>query len=175
MHLKKKRESNLARRLELALFLYILTWSLKLTMSLTRKYLTNFAAQNLNTSLLSPYLDSLGSTFSNGANFAIAGSATLPKYVPFALNIQVMQFKHFKDRSAELAATGDFLHFLSKINYFSCDRIKVSWSTVSQGWKEVAALMLHASICEKQKGIKRSTWDLMSYTRICFSVRGKIV
>ncbi|KAK6143833.1 hypothetical protein DH2020_024181 [Rehmannia glutinosa] len=62
--------------------------------------------ESVNTSFLSPYLDSLGSTFSNGANFAIAGSATLPKFVPFALNIQVMQFKHFKDRSAELAATG---------------------------------------------------------------------
>ncbi|KAI3448456.1 hypothetical protein Pfo_005121 [Paulownia fortunei] len=66
----------------------------------------DFLCQSLNTSLLSPYLDSLGSTFSNGANFAIAGSATLPKYVPFALHIQVMQFTHFKDRSVELAATG---------------------------------------------------------------------
>ncbi|KAK6121106.1 hypothetical protein DH2020_045158 [Rehmannia glutinosa] len=66
----------------------------------------DFLCGSVNTSFLSPYLDSLGSTFSNGANFAIAGSATLPKFVPFALNIQVMQFKHFKDRSAELAATG---------------------------------------------------------------------
>ncbi|KAG8363939.1 hypothetical protein BUALT_Bualt19G0074500 [Buddleja alternifolia] len=62
--------------------------------------------QSLNTSLLSPYLDSLGTTFSNGANFAIAGSTTLPKNVPFALNIQVMQFMHFKDRAAELVAAG---------------------------------------------------------------------
>ena len=46
--------------------------------------------------LLSPYLDSVKSNFSNGANFAIVGSSTLPKYVPFALNIQVMQFLHFK-------------------------------------------------------------------------------
>ncbi|KAL0387322.1 UNVERIFIED_CONTAM: GDSL esterase/lipase [Sesamum radiatum] len=66
----------------------------------------DFLCQSLNTSLLNPYLESLGSTFPNGANFAIAGSATLPKRVPFALNIQVMQFMHFKDRSAELAATG---------------------------------------------------------------------
>ncbi|KAL6278453.1 hypothetical protein ACE6H2_022054 [Prunus campanulata] len=53
--------------------------------------------QSLNVSLLSPYLDSLaGSRFSNGANFAIVGSSTLPKRVPFSLNIQVMQFIHFK-------------------------------------------------------------------------------
>ncbi|BFG36755.1 hypothetical protein CerSpe_230290 [Prunus speciosa] len=53
--------------------------------------------QSLNVSLLSPYLDSLAeSRFSNGANFAIVGSSTLPKRVPFSLNIQVMQFIHFK-------------------------------------------------------------------------------
>lgn len=70
----------------------------------------DFAGQSLNTSLLRPYLDSLGSNFSNGANFAVGGSVTLPKNLPFALNIQVRQFKHFKDYSAELAAAGDFLH-----------------------------------------------------------------
>ncbi|ONI04194.1 hypothetical protein PRUPE_6G307900 [Prunus persica] len=53
--------------------------------------------QSLNVSLLSPYLDSLaGSNFSNGANFAVVGSSTIPKRVPFSLNIQVMQFIHFK-------------------------------------------------------------------------------
>lgn len=51
-------------------------------------------------------MDSLGSTFTNGANFAIVGSSTLPKYVPFALNIQVMQFLHFKARSIELKSAG---------------------------------------------------------------------
>ncbi|CAB4285094.1 unnamed protein product [Prunus armeniaca] len=53
--------------------------------------------QSLNVSLLSPYLDSLaGSNFSNGANFAVVGSSTMPKRVPFSLSIQVMQFIHFK-------------------------------------------------------------------------------
>ncbi|KAL1549534.1 GDSL esterase/lipase LIP-4 [Salvia divinorum] len=70
------------------------------------RLLIDFLCQSVNASFLSPYLDSLGSSFSNGANFAIAGSTTLPRNVPFALNIQVKQFKHFKDRSAELASTG---------------------------------------------------------------------
>lgn len=85
-----------------------------------QKCLTDFAGQSLNTSFLSPYLDSLGSNFSNGANFAVAGSVTLPKDIPFALNIQVMQFKHFKDHSAELVAAGDFVHQIScdLINYY---------------------------------------------------------
>lgn len=64
------------------------------------------AGQSLNTSLLRPYLDSLdGSRFQNGANFAIVGSTTLPKNIPFSLNIQLMQFLHFKSRSLELAST----------------------------------------------------------------------
>ncbi|KAK2977196.1 LOW QUALITY PROTEIN: hypothetical protein RJ640_008821 [Escallonia rubra] len=64
----------------------------------------DFLCQSVNTSFLSPYMESLGSTFSNGANFAVVGSSTLPKYVPFALN--VMQFLHFKSRSLELVTAG---------------------------------------------------------------------
>ncbi|KAK7259016.1 hypothetical protein RIF29_24610 [Crotalaria pallida] len=63
--------------------------------------------QSLNVSFLTPYLDALsGSTFTNGANFAVVGSSTLPKYVPFSLNIQLMQFLHFKARTLELVAAG---------------------------------------------------------------------
>lgn len=62
--------------------------------------------QSVNTSFLRPYLDSLGTTFTNGANFAVVGSSTLPKYLPFALNIQVMQFLHFKARSNQLVTAG---------------------------------------------------------------------
>ncbi|KAJ4828303.1 hypothetical protein Tsubulata_007826 [Turnera subulata] len=70
------------------------------------RLIIDFLCQSLNASLLSPYLDSLGgSRFTNGANFAIVGSSTLPKYVPFALNIQVMQFLHFKARTLELITT----------------------------------------------------------------------
>lgn len=67
---------------------------------------------------MSPYLDSVKSNFSNGANFAIVGSSTLPKYVPFALNIQVMQFLHFKASLLDPTVTGTignpifvFFHF----------------------------------------------------------------
>ncbi|XP_020212523.1 GDSL esterase/lipase At1g09390 [Cajanus cajan] len=63
--------------------------------------------QSLNASLLVPYMDALsGSSFTNGANFAVVGSSTLPKYVPFSLNIQLMQFQHFKARSLELVTAG---------------------------------------------------------------------
>ncbi|XP_022719567.1 GDSL esterase/lipase At1g09390-like [Durio zibethinus] len=71
------------------------------------RLLIDFLCQSLNASFLSPYLDSLsGSNFTNGANFAVVGSSTLPKFVPFSLYIQVMQFLHFKARSLELVNTG---------------------------------------------------------------------
>ncbi|XP_061366258.1 GDSL esterase/lipase At1g09390-like [Gastrolobium bilobum] len=67
--------------------------------------------QSLNISFLTPYLDALsGSTFTNGANFAVVGSSTLPKYVPFSLNIQVMQFRHFKARTLELVTSGNLIN-----------------------------------------------------------------
>ncbi|KAL9392941.1 hypothetical protein Peur_012226 [Populus x canadensis] len=71
------------------------------------RLLIDFLCQSLNASFLSPYLDSLGgSRFTNGANFAVVGSSTLPKYVPFSLNIQLMQFLHFKARTLELVTAG---------------------------------------------------------------------
>ncbi|KAL2468698.1 GDSL esterase/lipase [Forsythia ovata] len=80
------------------------------------RLIVDFLCQSINTSLLNPYLDSLGTTFSNGANFAVAGSATLPKYVAFSLNIQVLQFLHFKNRSAELVAAG-FGHLIGDASF----------------------------------------------------------
>ncbi|OAY42430.1 GDSL esterase/lipase At1g09390 isoform X2 [Manihot esculenta] len=74
------------------------------------RLLIDFLCQSLNASLLSPYLDSLGSSFSNGANFAVVGSSTLPKYVPFSLNIQIMQFLHFKARALELFTAGNMIN-----------------------------------------------------------------
>lgn len=63
----------------------------------------------MKTSFLRPYMESLGSSFSNGANFAVVGSSTLPKSIPFALNVQIMQFLHFKSKSSELLASGNSL------------------------------------------------------------------
>ncbi|KAI3916359.1 hypothetical protein MKW98_004800 [Papaver atlanticum] len=70
------------------------------------RLIIDLLCESLNTEYLSPYLDSMrGSDFANGANFAVVGSSTLPKSVPFALNIQIMQFQHFKNHSFQLATT----------------------------------------------------------------------
>ncbi|KXG32429.1 GDSL esterase/lipase LIP-4 [Sorghum bicolor] len=66
----------------------------------------DFLCESLNISYLSPFLKALGSNYSNGANFAIAGAATLPRDVPFALHIQVQEFLYFRDRSLELSDQG---------------------------------------------------------------------
>uniref|UniRef100_A0A804N365 GDSL esterase/lipase n=1 Tax=Zea mays TaxID=4577 RepID=A0A804N365_MAIZE len=64
------------------------------------------SGESLNMSYLSPYLEAVGSDFTGGANFAISGSSTLPRNVPFALHVQVQQFLHLKQRSLDLAAHG---------------------------------------------------------------------
>ncbi|KAF0901751.1 hypothetical protein E2562_006217 [Oryza meyeriana var. granulata] len=63
--------------------------------------------ERMNMSYLSPYLEALGSDFTNGANFAISGAATGPRNTAFSLHIQVQQFLHFKQRSLELASHGE--------------------------------------------------------------------
>lgn len=70
------------------------------------RLLIDFLCESVKTSFLRPYMESLGSSFSNGANFAVVGSSTLPKSIPFALNVQIMQFLHFKSKSSELLASG---------------------------------------------------------------------
>ncbi|KAE8697957.1 GDSL esterase/lipase [Hibiscus syriacus] len=64
------------------------------------------AGESLNTGYLTPYLNSLGPNFTNGANFAVIGSSTLPRYVPFSLYVQVSQFLRFRSRSPALMPNG---------------------------------------------------------------------
>ncbi|XP_039847479.1 GDSL esterase/lipase LIP-4-like isoform X2 [Panicum virgatum] len=66
----------------------------------------DYLCESLNMSYLSPYLEALGSDFTGGANFAVSGSATLPRSAPFSLHVQVQQFLHFKQRSFELLTHG---------------------------------------------------------------------
>ncbi|XP_038979973.1 GDSL esterase/lipase LIP-4-like [Phoenix dactylifera] len=70
------------------------------------RLILDFLCESLHMSYLSPYLESVGSDFRNGANFAIAGSTALPPDIPFSLHIQVNQFLRFKARSLELIAQG---------------------------------------------------------------------
>ncbi|PIN15545.1 Alpha-L-fucosidase [Handroanthus impetiginosus] len=66
----------------------------------------DFLCENVKTKYLTPYLDSLEPNFTNGANFAISGSATLPEYQPFNLGVQFLQFRRFRNHSLELNSKG---------------------------------------------------------------------
>ncbi|KAL3729542.1 hypothetical protein ACJRO7_026637 [Eucalyptus globulus] len=54
----------------------------------------DFLCESLNTSFLSPYLESLGPNFSNGANFAVSRAATIPRDQPFSLGFTNLPYLH---------------------------------------------------------------------------------
>ncbi|WCJ20968.1 GDSL-like Lipase/Acylhydrolase superfamily protein [Euphorbia peplus] len=67
------------------------------------RLIIDFLAERLKLPYLSPYLDSIGTDFRHGANFATGGSSIRPGgYSPFHLGIQISQFLQFKARSTAL-------------------------------------------------------------------------
>ncbi|OMO59315.1 Lipase, GDSL [Corchorus capsularis] len=74
------------------------------------RLIIDFIAEHLGLPHLSPYLDSVGTSFRHGANFAIGGSTirnqnesmSLNGVSPFSLDIQMIQFNNFKGRTGYL-------------------------------------------------------------------------
>ncbi|XWS30419.1 hypothetical protein CRYUN_Cryun24cG0116100 [Craigia yunnanensis] len=72
------------------------------------RLIIDFIAEHLGLPYLSPYLDSIGTSFSHGANFAIGGSTIRPQnesmslngVSPFSLDIQIVQYDNFKVRTS---------------------------------------------------------------------------
>ncbi|KAF4381553.1 hypothetical protein F8388_021181 [Cannabis sativa] len=63
----------------------------------------DFIAEALRLPYLSPYMDSLGTNFRHGANFATGGSSIRKGgYSPFHLGVQIAQFMRFKSLSNRL-------------------------------------------------------------------------
>ncbi|PQM37513.1 esterase-like [Prunus yedoensis var. nudiflora] len=92
------------------------------------RLIIDFLAKSLGHPFLSAYLDSLGTNFSYGANFATAASTIrLPEHIfpaggfsPFYLNIQYMQFMQLKFRSQLIRHRGGiFASLMPKEEYFS--------------------------------------------------------
>ncbi|KAF8404089.1 hypothetical protein HHK36_008969 [Tetracentron sinense] len=88
----------------------------------------DFIAESLGLPYLSAYLDSVGSNFSHGANFATAASTIrLPENIipgggfsPFYLEVQYEQFMQFKSRSQIIKKQGGiFTDLLPMEEYFS--------------------------------------------------------
>ncbi|GKV07822.1 hypothetical protein SLEP1_g19536 [Rubroshorea leprosula] len=72
------------------------------------RLIIDFIAEHLGLPYLSGYLDSIGTNFRHGANFATGGATIRPQneaysstgVSPFSLDIQVVQFDQFKARSS---------------------------------------------------------------------------
>ncbi|KAK7369305.1 hypothetical protein VNO80_11341 [Phaseolus coccineus] len=92
------------------------------------RLIIDFIAKSLGLPYLNAYLDSVGSNFSHGANFATAGSTVRPQnttksqsgYSPISLDVQFRQFSDFKTRSKFVRQQGGvFEELLPKEEYFS--------------------------------------------------------
>ncbi|KAK7275644.1 hypothetical protein RIF29_16764 [Crotalaria pallida] len=74
------------------------------------RIILDFIAQNFGLPYLSAYLDSLGTNFSTGANFATLGSTIRPPgpnaLSPFSLDVQFTQFKNFIPRTQFIKKQG---------------------------------------------------------------------
>ncbi|XP_044491910.1 GDSL esterase/lipase At3g26430-like [Mangifera indica] len=87
----------------------------------------DFIAEGLGLPHLSAFLDSMGSNFSHGANFATAGSTIRPQnttisqsgYSPISLDVQSVQYSDFHRRSSSLSKQGVFADLLPKQDHFT--------------------------------------------------------
>ncbi|CAL4910214.1 unnamed protein product [Urochloa decumbens] len=70
------------------------------------RVIIDFICESLGTHELNPFLKGIGSDYSNGANFAMAGSTVSHGVSPYSLNVQVDQFVYFRHRSLEMFERG---------------------------------------------------------------------
>ncbi|KAK7301373.1 hypothetical protein RJT34_12236 [Clitoria ternatea] len=91
------------------------------------RIILDFIAQSFRLPYLSAYLDSLGTNFSHGANFATFGSTINPpkgiiprgSFSPFYLGVQYSQFKNFKTKTQFIRRQGGvFATLMPKKEYF---------------------------------------------------------
>jgi hypothetical protein len=84
------------------------------------------SGESLGTPHLSPFMKPLGSNYSHGVNFAIAGSTATPGATTFSLDVQVDQFVFFKERCLDLIERGllsssllFFFYYQTSLSFFS--------------------------------------------------------
>ncbi|KAM6541404.1 hypothetical protein CsatB_005851 [Cannabis sativa] len=70
------------------------------------RVMIDFLCENVKIAHLSPYIQSLGSNFTHGVNFAVSGASTKPERQPFNLDVQIRQFQLFRARSLDLISQG---------------------------------------------------------------------
>ncbi|AQK84317.1 GDSL esterase/lipase At1g09390 [Zea mays] len=78
------------------------------------RVILDFICESLGMPHLSPFMKPLGSNFSNGVNFAIAGSTAMPGVTTFSLDVQVDQFVFFKERCLDSIERGESAPIVEK-------------------------------------------------------------
>ncbi|CAK9166733.1 unnamed protein product [Ilex paraguariensis] len=120
-------------------------------------------SESLNSNYLTPYLESSGQNFTNGANFAISGSSTLPRSVLFSLDVQILQFNRFHNRSLEFVSKG--------VKYLVGDEdFKNALYTIDIGQNDLSAAFGHLSFVQVTEQIpsfiseiKDAIWSLYQH------------
>lgn len=116
-----------------------LPWAVMyLLLNVSNNMFITVAGENLKINYLSPYLESSGSNFTHGVNFAVAGVATQMTGVPFPLSTQVLQFLHFKNRTRDLRSKGLFP---------SCESHYICFGPVGAHNINLGHLLRHISAC----------------------------
>ncbi|KAI4373819.1 hypothetical protein MLD38_011894 [Melastoma candidum] len=88
------------------------------------RLVVDFIAESLGLPHLSAYLDSMGTNFSHGANFATAGSPIISPntsgFSPINLNVQLVEYSEFCSRSQIIRSRGGmFAKLMPKEEYLS--------------------------------------------------------
>ncbi|KAJ6814227.1 GDSL esterase/lipase-like [Iris pallida] len=108
------------------------------------RLLIDLLAESLGLPYLSAYLDSVGTNFSHGANFAALSSTINDQnetfsrggYSPFTLGVQLQEFTQFKYRSQLYFLGGVFMELMPKEEYFSraLYTIDIGQNDLTQGY-----------------------------------------
>ncbi|XP_010248682.1 PREDICTED: GDSL esterase/lipase At5g14450 [Nelumbo nucifera] len=120
------------------------------------RLIIDFIAENLGLPYLSAYLDSIGTNFRHGANFATGGSTIRRQnetifeagISPFSLDVQLWHFDQFQERTSEARNTSEDSGKLPKPEEFSKALyiLDIGQNDLSVGFRKMTDSQIRASI-----------------------------
>ncbi|KAK8619078.1 hypothetical protein V6N13_133045 [Hibiscus sabdariffa] len=139
------------------------------------RLIVDFIAEHLGLPYLSPYLDSIGTSFRHGANFAIGGSTIRPQnesmslngVSPFSLDVQIVQFDNFKVRTGYFYERGKagHCHNLPRPKDFSKALyiFDIGQNDVAAGLRKKNDTDFHASVPDIVDQLAKAVQDLYEH------------
>lgn len=122
------------------------------------RLIIDFIADHNGLPFLSGYLDSVGSDFRHGANFACGGATIRPQnepwpssgVSPFSLDIQVIQFNQFKERSNRFH---DHTKYHWKRNLPKPEEFSTALYVIDMGMNDIAAAFRKLNETERHAAV----------------------